>query len=128
MPLDVAGIVLATGFVKGAAQLPLLRRLVQLYDVPLERGRIRLTTNCGVPPLDEEDSRLCVIGIEGNTVVPNADTISGLKYMARRFVGDAARAEGLRRRRFPSRLGLQLRLSRHTVQALRHVHKSKQLA
>lgn len=126
--LDLSGIVLATGFSKQATALPLLRRLVQLYDVPLERGRVVLTTNCGVPPLDREDSRLCMLGFNGNTVVPNGDTISGLKYMARRFVGDAVRAERPRRRSFPSRLALQLRLARHTVAALRHVQKTKQLA
>lgn len=126
--LDVDGIVLATGFSKSATKLPLLRRLVQLYGVPLERDRIRLKSNCGVPPLDRADSRLCMIGLNGNTVVPNGDTIAGLKYMARRFVGDAARAEGLRPRHFPSRLAMQMRLARQTVRAHRHLHKSKQLA
>ncbi len=126
--LDVTGIVLATGFVKDALSLPLLRRLVQLYDVPLERGRVRLKTNCGIPPLDRADSRLCMFGLNANTVVPNGDTIAGLKYMARRFVGDVARAEHLRRRHLPSRLAMQLRLARHTAKSLRHVHKAKQLA
>jgi hypothetical protein len=128
MHLDVSGIVLATGFVKDYAEQPLLRRLVQVYGVPVERGRIRLLTNCGIPPLDRADSRLVLMGLNGNTVVPNGDTIAGLKYMARRFVGDAARAEGLRRRRIGSRVAMQMRLARHTARGLRHVHKSKQLA
>jgi len=126
--LDVTGIVLATGFVKDALSLPLLRRLVQLYDVPLEGRRVRLKTNCGVPPLDQPDSRLCMFGLNANTVVPNGDTIAGLKYMARRFVGDVARAEQLRRRHVFSRLAMQLGLARHTAKSLRHVHKAKQLA
>ena len=126
--LDVSGIVLATGFVKGYAQQPLLRRLVQLYDVPVVRGRIRLLTNCGVPPLDRADSRLCMMGLNGNTVVPNGDTISGLKYMARRFVGDVRRAEGMRRRPLPSRWAMQARLAHQTSRRLRTVHKAKQLA
>ncbi len=126
--LDVTGIVLATGFVKNALAQPLLRRLVQLYDVPLEGGRVRLKTNCGIPPLDRADSRLCMFGLNANTVVPNGDTIAGLKYMARRFVGDAARAEHLHRRHLASRLAMQLRLARHVARSLRDVQKAEQLA
>jgi hypothetical protein len=126
--LDVTGIVLSTGFVKNALSLPLLRRLVQLYDVPLEAGRVRLKTNCGIPPLDRADSRLCMFGLNANTVVPNGDTIAGLKYMARRFVGDVSRAEHLHRRHMVSRLALQLRLARHVEKSVRHVHKTRQLA
>ena len=36
-----------------------------------------------------------MIGINANTVVPNGDTIAGLKYISRRFVGDCVRAENL---------------------------------
>jgi len=127
-PLDVTGITCGTGFVKSAFSLPLLRRLAQTYDVPVERERIRLKTNCGVPPLDRDDSRLCMMGLSANTVVPNGDTIAGLKYIARRFVGDAARAERLRYRSVPSRLAMQLRLAGATVRALRQIRKSEQLA
>ena len=95
-PIDLTGIVCGTGFVKSALSLPLIRRLAQSYDVPIERDRVRLKTNCGVPPLDRDDSRLCMMGLTANTVVPNGDTIAGLKYIARRFVGDVARAEDLR--------------------------------
>ncbi len=126
--LDLTGIVCGTGFVKSTFSLPLLRRLAQTYGVPVERERIKLKTNCGVPPLDRDDSRLCMMGLNANTVVPNGDTIAGLKYIARRFVGDAARAEGLRSRRFPSRVAMQLRLARMTVRELRRVRKTEQLA
>ena len=108
----MTGVVCGTGFVKSAFSLPLLRRLVQTYDVPVERERIKLKTNCGVPPLDREDSRLAMMGLNANTVVPNGDTIAGLKYIARRFVGD------VRPGREPqdaapsrSRLSMQLSLS-----------------
>jgi hypothetical protein len=127
-PLDVTGITCGTGFNKSALTLPLFRRLVQTYDVPVERDRIRLKTNCGVPPLDREDSRLCMMGIQANTVVPNGDTIAGLKYIARRFVGDCYRAERPRGRSFPSRMKMQLGLARKTVRALRQVSKSEQLS
>ena len=75
-PIDVTGIVCGTGFVKSALALPVVRRLVQTYDVPIEYDRVRLKTNCGVPPLDRDDSRLCMMGLAANTVVPNGDTIA----------------------------------------------------
>jgi len=125
---DATGVVCGTGFVKSALSLPLLRRLAETYQVPVERERIVLKTNCGVPPLDREDSRLCMMGITANTVVPNGDTIAGLKYIARRFVGDVARAESLKVRPFPTRLAMQVRLARQTVGALRQIQTTEQLA
>jgi hypothetical protein len=127
-PIEVTGIVCGTGFVKSALALPLIRRLAASYDVPISRDRVVLKTNCGVPPLDRDDSRLCMMGLTANTVVPNGDTIAGLKYVARRFVGDVARAEQLRYRPFPSRLKLQLGLARETAQAIRKIDKTTQLA
>jgi len=127
-PLEATGVTLATGFVKSALALPLLRRLAQHYDVPIVRERIRLKTNCGIPPLDRPDSRLAMMGIQANTVVPNGDTIAGLKYIARRFVGDCVRADLERQRRFPSRFAMQIRLARQTSKALKNVRKSEQLA
>jgi hypothetical protein len=107
---------------------PLLRRLVEHYRLPVQDGRIPLRTNCGVPGLDREDSRLCVMGLTANNVIPHGDTIAGLKYIARRFVADCARAERLRPRRFPSRLRLQLSLGAETAQAMRRVRRTEQLA
>jgi hypothetical protein len=126
--IDVTGIVAGTGFVKSALSLPLYRRMVQTYGVPIERERIKLKTNCGVPPLDRDDSRLCMMGIQANTVVPNGDTIAGLKYQARRFVGDCVRAENLKMRSFPQRAAMQMRLARKTSKALNQVRKTQQLA
>lgn len=127
-PLDVTGVVCGTGFVKSALSLPLLRRLAQDYGVPIHRERIRLKTNCGVPPLDRPDSRMAMMGINANTVVPNGDTIAGLKYIARRFVGDVVVAENPRIRSFPGRLKMQLGLARATAQALRHIRTTEQIA
>ncbi|HYH62718.1 MAG TPA: hypothetical protein VD766_12695 [Solirubrobacterales bacterium] len=126
--LDVTGVVCATGFVKSALSIPVIRRLVQTYDVPIVQERVRLKTDCGIPPLDREDSRICMMGLSANTVVPNGDTIAGLKYIARRFVGDVARAEDLKVRSFSSRLGMQIALGRTTVEALRAVDHTEQLA
>lgn len=128
LTLDATGIVCGTGFVKSAFSLPLLRRLAQTYQVPVERERVVLKTNCGVPPLDRDDSRLAMMGLNANTVVPNGDTIAGLKYIARRFVGDCVRAEAVRSPSFPSRLGMQFGLARETAKAIRQIRKTEQLA
>ena len=60
-------------------------------------GASGCSPNCGVPGLDREDSRLCLMGLTANNVIPHGDTIAGLKYIGRRFVADVARAENLRR-------------------------------
>src|SRR3954452_7762103 len=96
--IDVTGIPAGTGFVKSALALPVIRRLAQTYGVPIHRERLKLKLNLGVPPLDRPDSRLAAMGLVSNTIVPNADTIAGLKYEARRFVGDCFRAEGIQAR------------------------------
>ena len=109
--LDVTGVCAGTGFVKSALALPLLRRLVEFYEIPVVDGRIRLKSNCGVPGLDQPDSRLCMMGLTANSVIPHGDTIAGLKYIGRRFVGDVYDADPPKKRPFPSRLGMQLSLA-----------------
>jgi hypothetical protein len=126
--IDVTGVVCCTGFVKSAFAIPVIRRLCQTYNVPVEHEKIKLKTNCGIPPLDRPDSRLCAMGLIGNTVVPNGDTIAGLKYQARRFVGDCQRAEGLKMRPFPSRFALQMSLANKSAKSIRHIRKTAQLA
>ncbi len=125
---DVTGVICATGFAKSELTVPLFRRLVDTYNLPVESGRINLLTNCGIPGLDMEESRLCVIGILANSVVPHGDTIAGVKYIARRFAADCARAEGVRSRNFFSRLGLQLSLAGTSSKAIRRVRREEQLA
>jgi hypothetical protein len=126
--LDVTGVVAGTGFVKSALAIPLFRRLVEFYGVPVEDGRLKLKTNCGLPGLDRPESRLCAMGLIANTVIPHGDTIAGLKYIGRRFVADCARAENIHGRRFPSRLGMQLSLANSSAKAIRNVRRTEQLA
>lgn len=126
--LDITGIVAGTGFQKSVLALPLLRRLIQHYELPVEDGRLRLRNNCGVPRLDREDSRLCCMGLVANNVVPHGDTIAGLKYIGRRFVADCVSAEHIKRRRFASRMRMQLVLSSQTARVLRRVRVTEQLA
>jgi hypothetical protein len=126
--LDVTGVVSGTGFNRSVLTIPLLRRLIEHYHLPVEDGRIPLRSNCGVPSLDREDSRLCIMGLTANNVIPHGDTIAGLKYVGRRFVFDCARAERLRPRSFPNRLRLQLALASRTARALREVRSTAQVA
>jgi len=126
--LDVTGVVAGTGFTKSALALPLLRRLVEHYDVPVVDGRIKLKSNCGVPHLDRPDSRLAMMGLTANSVIPHGDTIAGLKYIGRRFVADCYRAEQVKGRSFFGRLGMQISLAHQTAKAIRTVRHTEQLA
>jgi hypothetical protein len=126
--LDVTGVVAGTGFNKSVLTLPLMRRLVEFYNIPVVNGKIRLQTNCGVPGLDRPESRLCCNGLIANNVIPHGDTIAGLKFIARRFVADCARAEKLRKRPFGSRMALQFSMGRDVAAALRTVTPTQQLA
>jgi len=126
--LDVTGVTAGTGFNKSVLTIPLLRRIVEFYNVPVVNGKIKLQTNCGVPGLDRADSRLCCMGLIANNVIPHGDTIAGLKFIARRFVSDVARAERLKRRPFASRLALQVSMGRDVARALRTVPQTQQLA
>jgi hypothetical protein len=126
--LDVTGVTAGTGFNKSVLTLPLIRRLVEFYKVPVVEGRLRLQTNCGIPGLDLPESRLCCMGLIANNVIPHGDTIAGLKFISRRFVSDCARAEKLNRRSFPSRLSLQYSMGRDVAEALRTVSPTQQLA
>jgi hypothetical protein len=68
-----------------------------------------------------------MMGLLANVVIPHADTIAGLKYIARRFVADCARAERVRNP-FRSRLRMQLALARHAARAMRRIEAAEQLA
>ena len=127
VPLDVTGVVCGTGFVRSVLVLPLIRRLVDFYGLPVEDGRLVLTSNCGIPGLDSERSRLGVMGLLANNVIPHGDTIAGLKYVGRRFVGDCARAEGVTRP-FSSRARMQLYLTSRAATAIRGARREKQVA
>ena len=124
----MTGVVSGTGVNKSALALPVLRRRVENYDLPIEDGRIKLRSNCGLPGIDREDSRISLMGLTANNVIPHGDTIAGLKYIGRRFVADCARAERLRKRNFFSRLGMQMSLAAKTSREIRKIEKARQLA
>jgi hypothetical protein len=126
--LDVTGVVCGTGFVKSVLALPVIRRLIDTYGLPVEAGRIPLGPNCGVAGVDRPDSRLAAMGLLANNVIPHGDTIAGLKYVGRRFVADCARAERLHGRPFFGRLGMQLSLAGRSAGAIRRVRMTEQIS
>jgi hypothetical protein len=126
--LDVTGVIAGTGFNKSALTVPLLRRLVEFYKIPIEEGRIKLQSNCGVPGLDRPDSRCGVMGIHANTVITHGDTIAGLKYIGRRFVADCFEAEKPKPRSFGSRFAMQVSLAHETAGVIRRVRRTEQLS
>ena len=130
--MDVTGVVAGTGFVKSALSVPLLRRIVEFYSVPLEGGSIKLQSNCGIPGLDRPDSRCGLMGIHANAVITHGDTIAGLKYIGRRFAADCYRAERMAgtvpRRGFFGRLGMQFGLARNSARAIRQTRTKEQIA
>jgi hypothetical protein len=108
--------------------IPLLRRLVEHYGLPVEGGRLRLRSNCGLPGLDMAESRLGMMGIFANTVIPHGDTIAGLKYIGRRFVADVATAERIRPLSFGRRFAMQRRLAGESARAIQRARREVQLA
>ena len=68
------------------------------------------------------------MGLIANSVVPHGDTIAGLKYIARRFVAEVARAERLRERGFWSRLSMQLSLAGQSARWIREVREVEQIS
>jgi hypothetical protein len=126
--MDVTGIVTGTGFNKSALSVPLMRRLIEFYDVPIADGRMKLQSNCGVPGLDRPDSRCLATGLHANSVVTHGDTIAGLKYICRRFVADVYEAEKPGSRNFFSKVWMQLKLANETSHVIRRIRKTEQLA
>ncbi len=102
-PLHVTGVTVATGFDADPRAVPLLARLVLRHAPPMTGGRLALPGNCGLVPVDQPASRLCVAGFHAALAVPHADTLAGLKYVARRFADDVVRARGGRGRGVGSR-------------------------
>lgn len=127
-PMHITGISCATGFAKDQASVPILKRLIDRYNPPMVGPRIALNPQCGVPPLDRPDSRLAMIGIQANIVVPNGDTIAGLKYIARRFANDCRVAEGRRKRGFFERNRLHFACTRAAIRDIRALPETPQLA
>ena len=80
-------VVCATGFRRGFQHDPLLRRLVEEYGLQTEGRWLVLAPDATVPSLTDERATLAVSGQPAQWAYPAADTIVGMKYVARRFLG-----------------------------------------
>lgn len=127
-PLHITGVSAATGFEKGSASVPILKKLIDRYHPPMEGPRIALSGNCGIPGVDLPNSRLGVIGIHANITIPNGDTIAGLKYVARRFSADVLRAERRAKRGFFERNAMHFRCVKRSVRDIRALPDTPQLS
>jgi hypothetical protein len=79
-------IVCATGFLRGWAHDPLLARLVAEHGLETEGRWLVLAPDATVAALTDERRTLAVAGVAAQWAYPAADTLVGMKYVARRFL------------------------------------------
>jgi hypothetical protein len=79
-------VICATGFRRGFAHDPLLRRLVEEHGLATEGRWIVLAPDSTVPGLSDGAGTVSVAGVHGQWAYPAADTLVGMKYAARRFL------------------------------------------
>jgi hypothetical protein len=81
-----AQVICATGFRRGFEHDPLLGRLVREHSLETERRWIVLAADGTVPALTDRTRTLSLAGVPAQWAYPAADTIVGMKYVARRFL------------------------------------------
>lgn len=85
---DVNGaeqVICATGFRRGFEHDPLLRRLVEEHGLATEGRWIVLADDASVPALTDRTRTLALAGVPSQWAYPAADTLVGMKYVARCF-------------------------------------------
>jgi hypothetical protein len=80
-------VICATGFHRGFAHNPLLLRLVEEHGLEKEGRWLVLASDSTVAALSDATRTLSVAGVQGQWAYPAADTLVGMKYAARRFLG-----------------------------------------
>ena len=81
-----AQVICATGFRRGFEQDVLLRRLVDEHDLETEGRWIALAPDATIDALSDETRTLSLSGAPASWAYPAADTLVGMKYVARRFL------------------------------------------
>jgi cation diffusion facilitator CzcD-associated flavoprotein CzcO len=81
-----AQVICATGFHRGFEHDELLRALVSGHELDVEERWIVLAPDATVPALTEETRTLALSGVPAQWAYPAADTLVGMKYVARRFL------------------------------------------
>jgi hypothetical protein len=88
-------VICATGFQRGFAADPLLRRLVAEHALETFGPWVVLDSDCSVPGVTTAERTLALAGVAAQWAFPGADTLSGAKYAAHGFL---RRVEGCRTR------------------------------
>jgi hypothetical protein len=81
-----AQVICATGFRRGFEHDELLRALVSEHELDVEERWIVLAPDATVPALTDETRTLTISGVPAQWAYPAADTLVGMKYVARRFL------------------------------------------
>ncbi|HSI98043.1 MAG TPA: hypothetical protein VK926_06735 [Gaiellaceae bacterium] len=81
-----AQVICATGFRRGFQHDTLLRDLVQEHGLDVEERWIVLAPDGTVPALTDGSRTLALSGAPAQWAYPAADTLVGMKYVARRFL------------------------------------------
>jgi cation diffusion facilitator CzcD-associated flavoprotein CzcO len=79
-------VICATGFHRGFAHDPLLRRLVEEHGLETQGRWLVLARDSTVTALSDATRTLAVAGVHAQWAYPAADTLVGMKYAARRFL------------------------------------------
>jgi len=79
-------VICATGFRRGFQHDPLLRRLVEEHGLDTEDRWVVLAADATVPALTDGSRTLSLSGTPAQWAYPAADTLVGMKYVARRFL------------------------------------------
>ena len=79
-------IICATGFRRGFRHDPLLRSLVDDHGLETREAWIVLGPDATVPKLTSSSRTLSLSGVPAQWAYPAADTLVGMKYVARRFL------------------------------------------
>jgi hypothetical protein len=86
VPDDAEQVVCATGFLRGYAHDPLLARLVDQHALATVDGLLVLDDDATVPGLTDDTRTLAVSGVHAQWAFPAADTLSGMRWVAHRFL------------------------------------------
>jgi cation diffusion facilitator CzcD-associated flavoprotein CzcO len=84
-------VICATGFRRGFEHDPLLRRVVEEHGLETHERWLVLAPDSTVPALTDPSRTLSLAGVTGQWAYPAADTLVGMKFAARRFLGRVER-------------------------------------
>jgi cation diffusion facilitator CzcD-associated flavoprotein CzcO len=85
-PNGAAQVICATGFKRGFRHDALLARLVAEHRLPTAEDWIVLAPDATVPALTDAERTLALAGAPSQWAFPAADTLTGAKYVARKFL------------------------------------------